>query len=109
MDSYLKKRTATKNKLHGEGGAGNSIQVCLQVFKAQSQTFGQRGKRNRGSSAGACETGSAAATDLVDQHTWDRDKDRIVLGRGNGWLLQVREGFTALQLCWHNPNHTGIG
>ena len=46
QDNYLKHRTATKNKLHGEGSIGNSLKVCLQVFKKEFKVFKQRGLRN---------------------------------------------------------------
>ncbi|WP_235015839.1 transposase [Aquimarina sp. AU58] len=44
LDSYLKLRTATKNKLIRRRSIRYSLKVCLWFFEAKFKTFKQRGR-----------------------------------------------------------------
>lgn len=86
LDNYLKKRTQTKNKLHGEEVLGVPSIVCPSILKAGFKTLGQRSKGNRSTFAGTGKTRPTKSIDTIEKHTRYGDQNSLVFNSCNRWF-----------------------
>ena len=85
LDSYVKKSTQTKNKLHGEEVLGLPSKYVYSSLKRDT-TLRKRNQRNRISHIIVGKTGTARAVDAFKIHTRIGGKNGDVFNSCNRWF-----------------------
>ncbi len=105
LDSYTKKSTATKNKIHGEKALGFLSRSVLKSLNNDLKHLQKEMAALEKRLLDLVRKDRQQQLTLLQSIPGDRAQDGPVPDRHNRWVQKVRECLTAVQLCGHHAHH----